>query len=111
KKGNPHVVPSVGMEAMPYYTRYRLTPFVTSYYPSKATYAGVQLAVVPRLNIYTNKRIFFDLNVPVTFANTYYERTVVNNPSLSNNEKGNSVLQAELGQWQYSIRLGAGIRI
>lgn len=111
KRKNPCLAPAIGLAAMPYYMHYRITPMVTSNFPVSAMYTGLQFAVVPRLNINTNKRLFFDVNVPLTLANVYYERTWVQNPVVPQNRRSKSVVNANLGPVLYSVRLGIGLKI
>lgn len=111
KNRQSRLVPSVGIAAMPYYTHYRSVPFVTNSFPYTTSYIGAQFAAVPRLNIYTRKRIFFDINTPITFMNINYEHTVVNNPAVAPGRREQSMMNAGVTPLQWNIRLGLGVLI
>lgn len=110
-KKESRLAPAIGLATMPYYAHYRIMPMTTNYYPVRGMYAGLQFAVVPRLNINTNKRLFFDLNVPLTLANGYYESTRVSNPTMPSTVNQISSVNFDLGQFHYMIRLGVGLKI
>ncbi|WP_276131843.1 hypothetical protein [Polluticoccus soli] len=111
KKSKESFVPSIGVAGGLFYERFKTTPYTTVVFPTTETMAGMRGFIVPRLNWYAGKRLFFDLNVPVCLLQADYQHSDQKNPTIPEAMQSMGVINFDLLPKYYSFRIGAGWKI
>lgn len=111
KKKNTRFMPALGLAAMPYFERTSSSPVLSTEFPVSQLYAGVRAFITPRLTYAVSQRFFVDLNIPFCVADMYLDKSVQNNPMLTQEQQREEVFTFEAAPRLYSIRIGAGIRL
>lgn len=111
KKKHWMVQPSIGFAAMPYFDRYRSTPYINADYPVTQTYIGVRSFVVPRITVPLTRRLSLDANIPITVADMSYIRENIADPALPVSAQRYGVLDFSMFSNYITARLGLSMRL
>jgi hypothetical protein len=110
KKKDAALVPAIGVAGSLFYERFKTTPYTTNVLPVTETTTGMRGFIVPRLNWYAGKRLFFDLNVPVCLLHAGYQQSNQQNPTVPEQLQKMGLIKFDLLPDYYSLRIGAGWR-
>jgi hypothetical protein len=111
KKKEGRLVPSIGFAGSPYYNSFKTMPVLSYSFPSLEQHMGLKAFVTPRLTLYTKKKIYFDLNLPLCVASAEFLKKHTDDPSVPAVEKNVSTLDMATFQKMFSARVGIGIKI
>lgn len=110
KKKDWKLKPSLGTGLNPYVLVDRYIPYTSTSYPRTDQRYGLRAYVAPRLNYNVSKRVFIDLNIPITVAAMEFAHQKDLAPVLGGNA-GYGTANFEAFPMQISARLGVGIRL
>jgi hypothetical protein len=105
------LVPSLGFGANLYFNENTYEPRISSSFPSSQDYLGAKVFVIPRITYYLKSKLFFDINFPLCFFDTYYLSEKENNPAIQPSERKTSSYNFQLFPTVFSTRLGIGLKL
>lgn len=111
KTKNSKFVPSIGFGINPYYKQDNYSPKVSSLYPTSEIYIGTKVFVTPRLTYYLSSKLFFDINIPLCFIDSYFLIDKEDDPALPIEERTVTTIDFEAFPKVFSGRIGIGIKI
>jgi hypothetical protein len=95
----------------PYILFSNYKPRLSSEYQTKHFQFGSFFHIIPRSYIHIGERFSLDLNFPVEIYDLRRSRTKVLNPSLSEDDRVNSVFEDDFFGGNFRFRIGLGIRL
>jgi len=111
KAKNKKLVPSIGFGINPYFRQFIYTPKLSSSFGTSESYCGVKTFVTPRLTYYLTEKLFFDINIPVCFFDTYYLIERSYNPTIPADERKIKTFDYKQFPKTLSGRIGIGLKI
>lgn len=111
KKKDSRWLPALGLSAMPYLTYANGKSNLSTIFPRSEATVGIRGFVIPRVSYRISKRLFAELNVPITLGDLNYTHKRHKDPSLSAGEQINSLITFDGMSMPYQIRLGIGLRL
>ena len=111
KNKDKKLVPSIGFAVNPYYRENNYLPKISSSFSTSENFFGARVFVTPRLTYYLNSKLFFDINIPICFFDSYLLIDEENNPALPEMQRTTSTYNFNGLSKVYSGRIGVGLKL
>lgn len=111
KRHNARWIPSLGLAAMPFFSRYEKAPYLAMYVPVTTTEVGMKHFVVPRLQVVLSKRVFLDFNIPFHLFDFSTQWQDIENPTLPQHAQEYRISNLRIFPGNNVVRLGLGVKI
>jgi len=111
KLKNTKLVPSLGFGINPYYGQFSYLPGIQTEFHTSEKYFGAKVFVTPRITYYLSSKVFFDLNIPLCFFDTYFQSYKDENPELSLKERTTNTFSFDAFPKIFSVRVGVGLKL
>lgn len=103
------IIPQIGIGTQPYFISDKTTPKTSGFYPSKRIIAGNSVYFTPRIVINMNKKLFFDINMPVGILDAFYISETESDPALPLVETKSSTFTTKFFRNWFQFRVGIGV--
>ncbi len=101
----------LGFSGTPFVSWNKYEPMLSSENPYSTTTVGIYLSVIPRIEYSINKKLYLDLNVPISVVTANFTSTNNEDPTLPVEQRTQSTFDFYNGPLSYAIRFGVGLRI
>jgi hypothetical protein len=99
------------ISAEPYIEFSKFEPKVSFIYKTKDHIYGCKTYIIPRLTYDFSKRWYLDLNFPIEFADLYFIRSKIENPTLPLELQATSNSDVKYFDQGFQFRIGIGLKI
>ncbi|MEZ4847937.1 MAG: hypothetical protein R3B93_04810 [Bacteroidia bacterium] len=87
------------------------TPGVSSEFSTYNVQLFTRFGLVPALRFQSEKRLFFDVELPLDFIEMYYSWNKTDNPSIPLRQQRTQVMGMEIIRPPLHLRLGMGVKL
>lgn len=110
KNKNARWIPSIGFGAHLVYENRTGTSSTPNYFPSKSNLFGIDYYVQPALTFHANKRLYFNLSIPLNVITTSAYQYKTFNPSIEPNNVRINNFNLDTGLNIFQAKFGVGIK-
>lgn len=105
------IAPSFSAGIEPFVSYVGILPTYPPFFPVHNTRIGTNLYVIPRITYELSPRLYFDLSVPISLFQAYWNRELYSNPALTFEEQRTRYFNGSIINGDFQIRMGLGVRI
>lgn len=106
---NEKIIPSISIGIDPFWNYYRSVPKTSAGFPSTFHQFGWDLRLLPATAFQISSKIQIHLSIPIGIVHNRWDRTKVDNPVLTRDQRNSSSFNADYGIVDWHLRVGLGI--